>query len=51
VFILTGSGVPYQGRLTFTGRTSGLAGLHGGGTFGGNAANPGFYSYKCTFAP
>jgi hypothetical protein len=56
VYAYTGSnyfttGVPIQGHLTFTGGTGGLAGLHGGGAFGGTAGAPGFYSYNYTFAP
>ena len=43
--------LPYEGYLTFTGGTGGLAGLHGGGTFGGNASNPAVYSYNYSFAP
>jgi hypothetical protein len=39
------------GHQTFTGGSGGLAGLHGGGTFGGTLANPSFYSYSYTFAP
>jgi hypothetical protein len=43
--------VPFEGYLSFTGGTGGLAGLHGGGTFGGTTSNPGFYSYNYFFAP
>jgi hypothetical protein len=42
--------LPYQGYLIITGGTSGLAGMHGGGMFGGNASNPAFYSYNYSFA-
>ena len=45
------TGLPAEGYLTFTGGTGELAGLHGGGTFGGNASNPGSYSYNYSFAP
>jgi hypothetical protein len=45
------TGVPVEGYLTFTSGTGGLVGLHGGGTFGGTASNPGFYSYNYSFAP
>lgn len=45
------TGVPVEGYLTFTSGTGGLAGLRGGGTFGGNASSPlGFYSYNYSFA-
>jgi hypothetical protein len=47
----TNGGYPYQGHLTFTGGTGGLAGLHGGGTFGGTLAIPSFYTYTYSFAP
>jgi hypothetical protein len=47
----TNGGYPYQGHLTFTGGSGGLAGLHGGGTFGGTITNPGFYAYSYWFAP
>jgi hypothetical protein len=43
--------LPFEGYLTFTSGTGGLAGLHGGGTFAGNASNPAFYSYNYSFAP
>jgi hypothetical protein len=57
VYEFTGSnwyangGYPYQGHLTFIEGTGGMAGLHGGGTFGGTITNPGFYAYTYWFAP
>ena len=43
-FVFSGSGASYQGALTFTGGTGGLAGLHGGGPFQGDE-NGNTYSY------
>ena len=45
----TNGGYPYQGHLTFVHGTGGLAGLHGGGIFGGTITNPGFYAYSYGF--
>jgi hypothetical protein len=56
VYQITGSNYfttlsPFQGHLTFTGGTGGLAGLHGGGTFQGDALGNTSYSYTYFFAP
>jgi hypothetical protein len=56
VYEITGSNyfttqAPFQGHLTFTGGTGGLAGLHGGGTFQGDASGNTSYSYTYFFAP
>jgi hypothetical protein len=50
-FVFRGSGVPYSGTLIFTGGTGGLAGLHGEGTFQGDAFGNQTYSYRYWFAP
>ncbi len=52
VFVFTGQGNTFEGSLTFTGGTGGLAGLHGGGKFAGDiAANTETFAFRFLFAP
>jgi len=48
-YTYTGSGATYQGRLTFVRGYGKLAGIRGGGTFGGNVkTNANTYTYSYT---